>query len=303
MEASKQSPTRKSLRTNIAISTFQASLSVLSCTALVVLFSTQGFQIKSLTHVGEGPIPPAAVISILTIVLVGSTSVLVTRPVEHGLWFMILHRDLDLETGLHNLDDEVRRRAQWSVSHLARFTYTFRGKSWPMKMSGVLLLGTVVLNPVLIYSVSPKQSSSSTITEISASDQPFAGCISGSSVLYSADGMHILERRSAGYGSTNNATIDAVTIGSLLHLKNIDVPSSSLCSQTACVIETRATALQAQCVTRSENWNAPYLTDDGESVGGPFVQPQHCSVFGKDTCVQMENKPINTHINFTTSLN
>jgi hypothetical protein len=90
-----------------------------------------------------------------------------------------------------------------------------------------------------------------------------------------------------------------VTIGSLLHLKNINVPSSSICTQSDCIVEARANALQARCVATSETWKAPFLTDDDESIGGPFDQPQHCSVFGEDTCVHMQNYPTNTHINFT----
>jgi hypothetical protein len=190
MEADKCSPVGDLRTANMATSIFQVVLCILSYAALVVLFLTQGMHIRSLTHVGEGSIPPAAVISVLAIILVGSTSVLVTRAVEHGLWATILRRNLDTEDDNPLTDDEVRRRAQWSVSPLARLIYIFRGRSWSMKLSGILLLGTAALNPVLLYSVSPKQFSTSTTIEVGPSDLPFSGFTSASNAMYGADGMY-----------------------------------------------------------------------------------------------------------------
>lgn len=72
----------------------------------------------------------------------------------------------------------------------ARLRYAFQGQSWPMKMSGILLLGTAALNPVLIYSVSPKQHAAVTSVELGPSEERFSGFTSVSSVLYSADGTY-----------------------------------------------------------------------------------------------------------------
>jgi hypothetical protein len=191
MDTLTRSLAHHSLTVNIATSIFLAVLCVASCATLMTLFLTQGLHTRSLTHVEGGIIPPTAVISVLGIILISATSALVTRAVEHGLWAKILYKNPYLDDATPSVREELHRHAQWSVSPLARLTYAFQGQSWLMRMSGILLLSTAVLNPVLLYGVSPKDVFTPTVVEINPNQNAFSGFITTPGSLYGFDGTCI----------------------------------------------------------------------------------------------------------------
>jgi hypothetical protein len=60
-----------------------------------------------------------------------------------------------------------------------------------MRMSGILLLSTAVLNPVLLYGVSPKDIFTPTVIEINPNQNAFSGFITTPGSLYGFDGTCI----------------------------------------------------------------------------------------------------------------
>ena len=157
MEAVKNVLKRHSLAINITINIVLLSLCAISYATLIALYYTQGLHLRTFTYIEEGKtIPPTTAIPLLGVLLTGVTSALITRSVEHSLWISLICD----KAGSHYsntalTDDESHQRAQWSVSPFARFLYMLNGQSWILRVSGVLLFGTAVLNPVLLYGLRP----------------------------------------------------------------------------------------------------------------------------------------------------
>jgi hypothetical protein len=158
MDTIKRFFSRHSLALNIITNLALALVCLPSYGVLVALYLTQGLGVQSFTLVtqhaeGQYSIPPTAVVPVLSVVLVGATSALLTRSVEHDVWIR-LQRSANVSERPRPLTaDESRSRAQWSVSPFARLVYTFTGKSWTLRLSGLLLFGTAVLSPVLLLGI------------------------------------------------------------------------------------------------------------------------------------------------------
>jgi hypothetical protein len=63
----------------------------------------------------------------------------------------------------------------------------FKGRSWLLRISGLLLFGTAILNPILLYGVRPEISHNETTTTIPRSDPEFSGFIPGYDVKTGQD--------------------------------------------------------------------------------------------------------------------
>lgn len=170
MDTFQQLLERRSRAANLTINIFLAASCGICYVFLIALYFSQGLGIASFERVIEGTVAPTAVITIFGVVLTGATSALLTRAVEHDLWNRIFgssSRDYTIV--------ELERRAQWSVSPLARLLYTLTGQSWLLRISGFLLFGTALLNPVLLYGVEPR-AMHGTSTQVGPLDQhPYAG--------------------------------------------------------------------------------------------------------------------------------
>lgn len=166
---------RHSRAINIATNVLLVMLCGVGYALLLILYSTQGMGVESFKYVGRGGWAPTTAIPLLGVLLTGATSALLTRSVEHSIWIQLLHGKTEsLPTKLFPTE-EFHQRAQWSVSPLARLLYIFRGSSWPLGISGLLLLGTAILNPILLYGVRPQLVSDETTTTIAQSMPDFSG--------------------------------------------------------------------------------------------------------------------------------
>jgi len=106
---------------------------------LLVLYFTQGMWTESLRFVDRDGLPPTTAIPLLGVLLTGATSGLLTRAVEHSVWIRLLGRDPGPSKILAT--DEIHQRSQWTVSSFARLLYVFQGRSWLLRISGLLLSG------------------------------------------------------------------------------------------------------------------------------------------------------------------
>jgi len=150
---------RNSLTVNVVINTLLISLCVTSYAVLLTLYFTEGMNIGSLVYISVKPytIPPTVVIPLIGVTLTSATSALLTRSVEHSLWEAILRDKHITSTGNGGslAPKDAGQQAQWSTSSFARLHYVFDGRSWTLRFGGLFLLGTAVVNPVLLWGVRP----------------------------------------------------------------------------------------------------------------------------------------------------
>ncbi|KAJ3526223.1 hypothetical protein NM208_g11295 [Fusarium decemcellulare] len=146
---------------------------------LIILFvSPKTYGLDSLVHPQKGNLTPAVAVGLLSAVLGGATSALVTRCVEHSLWITFTPKP---ESGTSSTDltvAESRRLAQWTSSPLQRLTYLFGGftgaakRSWLLRVAGPLLIATAIVSPVLLAGISQEDDSHVEIsTQIAEADQ------------------------------------------------------------------------------------------------------------------------------------
>lgn len=146
---------------------------------LLVLYFTQGMGTESLMFVDRGSLPSTTAVPLLGVLLAGTTSALLTRSVEHSVWIRLLGGRPDILPTKRFTADEIHQRSQWSVSPFARLLYVFKGRSWLLRISGLLLFGTAILNPILLYGIRPEIVHEETTTTIAQSDPEFSGFMPG----------------------------------------------------------------------------------------------------------------------------
>lgn len=166
---------RNSRAINITINIVLIILCSISYILLLSLYFTQGMRTESFMLVSRGSLPPTTAVPLLGVLLTGATSALLTRSVEHSVWIRLLCRETDLLSTKRFRTDEFHQRAQWSVSPFARILYVFKGRSWLLRISGLLLFGTAILNPILLYGVRPETIVRETNTTIARSEPAFSG--------------------------------------------------------------------------------------------------------------------------------
>jgi hypothetical protein len=141
---------------NITVNILLVVLCGISYALLLVLYITQGMWTESFMFVDRGSLPPTTAVPLVGVLLAGATSTLLTRSVEHSVWIRLLGGESDLLPTNIFKPDEIHQRSQWSVSPFARLLYVFEGRSWLLRISGLLLFGTAILNPILLYGVRPE---------------------------------------------------------------------------------------------------------------------------------------------------
>lgn len=156
MEHLERNLERHSTKVNWAINLSLALASGISYVFLLALYLSDGMNLASFKYVDGGSIAPTTIVPVFGIIITSATSALLTRFVEHDLWSTLLSTTLSSAHRNRYDTKETRRRAQWTVSPFARLSYTFNGQSWILRLSGLLILGTVLLNPVLLYGIRPK---------------------------------------------------------------------------------------------------------------------------------------------------
>lgn len=180
MNTIKQFMGRHSLAINITTNVTLLLLCVVSYAALIALYCSKGMNLRTFTYIeDENTIPPTTAIPLLGVLLTGTTSALITRAVEHSLWISLMRSKGGSRSNPVLTAAESHQRAQWSVSPFARFLYTLNGQSWVLRISGVLLFGTAVLNPILLFGVRPGTESYDTIDAHAPSRPIFTGFVTG----------------------------------------------------------------------------------------------------------------------------
>lgn len=164
---------------NVTVNVLLVALCGIIYGLLLVLYLTQGMETESLMFVGRGSLPPTTAVPLLGVLLTGATSALLTRSVEHSVWIRLLGGQLDLLPTKSFTTDEIHQRSQWSVSPFARLLYVFKGRSWLLRISGLLLFANAILNPILLYGVRPEVFHTEATTTIAQSDSYFSGFIPG----------------------------------------------------------------------------------------------------------------------------
>jgi hypothetical protein len=266
---------RHSVTVNAATNIFLILLCVTSYVVLLVLYFTQGMGVESFQHVGKGNLAPTTVIPLFGVLLTGATSASLTRCVEHNLWSNLFRGNPGSRFYDGLAQDEPYQRAQWTISPFSRLLYVFSGRSWLLRVSGVLLFGTALLNPILLYGVSPGSTTNSDVKSIDRSAPKFQGFTSNRnrlSTLQKDSKQRILDRPQR---QANSSVIEAMILAALVATNNLSVPATSHCTDASCSIKAYAAALQAECVT-SQTWGYP-----DQSV------VKTCSAFGKQLCVDL----------------
>lgn len=170
---------RHSQAINITVNVLLVVLCGISYALLLALYLTQGMGTESLIFVDKGSLPPTTAVPLLGVLLTGATSALLTRSIEHSVWIRLLGGEPDLLPTKSFTLDEIHQRSQWSVSPFARLLYVFKGRSWLLRISGLLLFATAILNPILLYGVRPEIFHAETTATIAQSDSYFSGFIPG----------------------------------------------------------------------------------------------------------------------------
>ena len=158
MDRIKNFTSRHSLTINSSINIALSLLCVFSYVVIFLLYATGGLFVPSFENVdNDSTVTPTAFVPILGVLLTGATTALLTRCVEHDVWLALMKvHPGSSKAKIARIAKESSHRAQWSVSPFARFLYTFTGRSKALRAGGLLLFGTAVLNPVLLYGIRPR---------------------------------------------------------------------------------------------------------------------------------------------------
>lgn len=296
---------RQSIEVNRAINILLLSLCIASYVFLIALYSSGGMSVVALTHIDDDTVSPTTVISVFVVILTGATSALLTRAVERGLWITLLNDTQSAEC--HHA--EPHRKAQWTVSPFGRLLYTFCGQSWILRLGGLLLFGTALLNPVLLYGLRPD-----TITR--SSDHPPSKPWMEGFMPYSTSMSDQVGESSSAIpdGSPfSNTTLIKESIDAMLlaiqassdNLLKMRPPPANVCPGNRCNITANATALQADCKPSSRSlslkdalkeleqqqisWpqgiQVPWINDDG--TPHDIYGAVYCSASSNVTCVTL----------------
>lgn len=280
---------RHSKTINVAATAFLAILSLLGYLLLIVLFvAPHAFHISSLVTVENGRLSPTVAIGLITTVFSGATTALLTRAVEQHLWFRLVAQE-DSRSPVPVSAEESRRLAQWSVSPLARLLYPFSGASVPLRLGGILLFTTAILQAVLLSGVSPRNSGDSWTNTISSTQDQFFG------YLDAANSQNITT-----YGTASNARDPLMEIAALISLSNVTAPAAAgFCPDDAasCTLTATVAAFQATCTASTSTNPERVGADQATELTG---WEQYCSSHNSGLCVRLVGGQNETFANFTT---
>lgn len=243
---------------------------------MVIFLSSHSLHIRSLVIVVPGEVKPAVVIALLAALLAASTAALVTRCVEQSLW-------LKLAPGFSNRKltvGESHRLAQWSVSPLARLSYLLRGHSWMLRISGIFLVSTAVVSPILISGISQRDTTLITETSQSQNQTAFSGFLDTANILYNG----------------GNFKDVPMMIAAVASMSNLSAPAAPICSEQSCSVTAQVASIRADCnFTETENPNDVGGTSDTSVTSFTF-----CSTLNPKICRALVSANPATYANFTT---
>jgi hypothetical protein len=262
----------------IAINVLLACLCLVSYALLIVIFvDSEALHIRSLVTVVPGELKPAVAISLLAALLTASSSALVTRCVEQSLWLTLsaAHPARRLTVG------ESHRLAQWSVSPLARLSYPFRGHSWALKFSGIFLLLTAALGPVLVSGVSQRNATSITSSSQAQVRPSYSGFLDTANVLYNG----------------GNYKDVPMMISAIASMSNLSAPSAPVCTSESCSVTAQVASIRADC-SSTETANPHRI--GGVASGDSTSSSEFCSSLNPDICRSLVSSNPAVYANFTT---
>lgn len=245
---------------------------------LILLFiKPEVYHLDSFLHPNTGTIKPTVAVGIVTAVFTGATSAFVTRCVEQSLWLKLSSPDIKQSNTL--TIRESHRLAQWAVSPLERIIiYPFLGKSWLLKFGGMLLFGTVAINPVLLAGISQKFVVTTRIERQPNTVDMVTNRLDQGNIRYRGGSAH------------DNPTV----IAAVAEMANLTASILNLCDDANCQISALTTALRADCQSSTAS-NPNKIGVYNRTVQRyPF-----CSSFNPDVCVTLVSASPYTYANFT----
>ncbi|KAL3420928.1 hypothetical protein PVAG01_07373 [Phlyctema vagabunda] len=266
---------------NIAITTVLLLASLVCYPLYIILFfRPQWYHLESLLSPtrATGFLKPQVVVGLITALFAASTAALVTRAVEHSLWRKLSPRSIKRRLTI----GESHRLAGWSISPITRVQYIFTGSSWLLKISGILLLSLVVLNPILVSGISQDQGTSINTVTQAANGSRWNGWLDDSN------------RRYNGGEFRDTPGIVAFTVS----FSNLSAPAAPICSTSSnsnCSASALVSSIQASCT--------PVRTSNPANIGTQTSRQQtsqsFCSVIDPTLCTSLVTGSPSTVVNFT----
>lgn len=273
-------PSHSSRAFHIGLNLTLLILTLLSWLLLILLFvKPQIFHIPSLIQVPRDPaskpttLSPNVAITALATLNIAACTALITRCVEHSLWLRLSPPSRSPRGRL--TVGKTYRLAQWSVSPLARLSYVCAGDSWPLKVSGVLLVLLGAVGIVLQAGLSQKQESS-----VETKSYP-----SNASTV------------PAGYADGSNSALTTLSGGDafsysaqLYSFLGLSAPASGICSNASCSLTATAANLRAECTSKTvDNRNQVGIVLSNPFDSDPIsktlqLHPVRCLRNTKDSC-------------------
>lgn len=278
---------------NIFFSVGLVAVLILCYALLIILFLAPGaYHLSSLVHVQDPSyITPSVVVGIVSAVLGSSTLAFATRCADHALWLNHLNTiDANGTTRQPVSVKGTARLAGWTVSALGRLKYVFVGRSYPLKLSGILLFATTVaVGPVLLAG-------------ISQTDQVF---IQRSTSPNSVDVWTpwVTPSNSRSNGGSNGDT--AILSATLASNQNLSLPVAPVCADDTCSVTARSAALFARCTPRTLP-NSEYALRNttyyamGSTVCDEQLVSDYCSTIVPSLCVSLTCSNPTIYANFIT---
>ena len=273
---------RNSRWLNIALSLILVAICV-GCNVLLVLLylAPASYHIESLVYSKPGNIKPAVVVTLITAIFTAATSGLITRSVEHALWFKLTPRAVKKRLTV----GESYRLAQWSVSPIARLGYVFDGHFWTLKIGGILLLCLSILTPVLVSGISQHEETTITTSSQPAQSSRYRGYIDTSNARYNGGNFRDIPGEVAALASMSGQSAPAAPICS----------SDRLCSATTTAISFRASCVSA--VFENPDRIGTYKSGSSSLAASP--QQEFCSSINPSVCAVLVSSSPYTYANFT----
>lgn len=224
---------------------FSVSCVVLACYVLILIlfFKPSTLHISSFVTPELHKFKPTTAVTLLAAVLAGGTASLITRAVDQYLWLKLAPCSIDRRLTV----GESRKLAQWSVSPLAKIFYIFDGRSWPLRLTGPMVVGLAVVGPVLVSGISQTQIVTTTTQLIPSSSDVWSGWIDAANQQWNGGFFRDVPGETA----------------ALAYLNNLTAPASSVCSDNDCSVTARTASIHATCRSSSQ----PHSTNTALAEG------------------------------------
>ncbi len=175
------------------------------CLLLLLFLASESLGIDSLVSPEAPGIKPTVTAALLTAIVSASTLAFLTRAVEHHFWLKLAPGAV----GPPLAAAEVQSLAEWTELPVSRLHYIFLGRSWTLKISGLLLLATTVLTPVIVSGISQDDRTQQKIDTLPPDRELFSGWMDESNSAYRAGSARDLPGEVAASVSLSNLSAPA----------------------------------------------------------------------------------------------